>query len=229
MKTKTNGLYYFLVAIICFFALGYDLLQMFIDKLLFTNAVAENFFNSPWYVLVVHWLCVVLVWITAIILISKWIKKRSGSDVLKLKQNKSLKYFIPAAIILSIGLTFFEQLFDPAVIPQIYREYSAFKASYGSLGIIVSIVQNIYYIVESALVVLLVVLFQLAGESWTKKEKIPWGSIGLLLTWGLGHLTHGGLTTVWVCLFAAIVGVFYLLSKRHVIPSYIMVLLIFII
>lgn len=229
MKIKSNGLQFFLLALLCFFALGYDLLQLYIDKLLFRSAVAENLFSSPWYVLVVHWLCVILVWLAFIFIMVKWIKNRPGSEIFRIKRNKSLVYFIPAAVVLSICLAFLEQLIDPAVMPQIYREYLAFKASYGSMGVIVSIVQNIYYITEAGLVVILVVLFQLAGEAWTKKEKIPWGSIGLLLTWGLGHLTHGGLTTVWVCIFAALVGVFYIISKKHIIPSYIMILLVFII
>jgi len=229
MKTKTSGLNCFLKGLLCFFALGYDFLQGFIDKLIFGDAVADNFFDSPWFVLVTHWIFVIIVWTITAFLLIKWINKNSNQQLLQLKWNSSLTYLIPCAIIASVALAYLEQLIDPAMIPQIYREFLNFKADHGSMGIVVSVAQNVYYVVESCLVLLLIILMQLAGESWFKKRNIPWGAIGLLLTWGLGHLTHGGLATLWICMFALFAGVFYLLAKRHVVPSYIIILLIFII
>lgn len=228
MKKQTSGLTYFLMALLVFLGLAFDAIQRLIDTLIYGDLVAERIWDSPWYVLVTHWSFVIVVWGITVFLMVRWIKKSGHVDIVKMKWSPSIMKLTICAIIAGVLLTLIEQIMDPITLPQIYSEYLSFKAQHGDMGLLVSLFQTIYYLFETAMVMTLIILMQLAGQAWFKKQSIPWGSIGLAITWGIAHLTHGGIATIWISLFALMAGAFYLLSKRHLIPSYIFVLLIFI-
>lgn len=226
---RTSGLTYFLMGLLVFLGLAFDMVQRFIDELIYGELVAQRFFDSPWFILVTHWSFVVLGWGVVITLMVKWIRKQPEAKQLNFKLQKSLLYLLPFAIVAGIVVAYLELLIEPAVLPQISREYLSFISKHGSYGNIVSIAQNIYYVVESGMIICLLALMQSAGERWFKYSKIPYCSIGLTLTWGIAHLTHGGIATIWICLVALLMGGFYVISNKNVWASYLFVLLIFVI
>lgn len=226
---ETSGLTYFLNGLLVFLALAFDAIQGVIDTLIYGDLVAERFWDSPWYVLVTHWTFVIIIWGLTFYFMSRWIKRNGREHLIQVKWTKNIMKWALYAIIASVLLSLLEQLIEPTRLPQIYREYLSFKNAHGEMGFVVSLFQNVYYIFETLMVVLLVILMQLAGETWFKKQSIPWGSIGLAITWGIAHLTHGGIATLWISLFALLAGTFYVICKRHILPSYIFILLIFVI
>jgi len=225
-----SGLTYFLQGMTCFLFLIYDAIQHIIDQVIYGNLIKDlHFFDWPWYALITHWTFVIIVWGTCLYLMSRWVKKYKTLKILDFKLTSSAKYLIPIALVLGIVFAFIEYLMAPSILPQIYNEYLHFVEDHGSKALLVSIVQNIYYIFEAGLVVFLVAFMQNAGEKWFKSTKIPFGSIGLATTWGLAHLTHGGLATLWIITFAFAAGLFFQVTKKSIIISYILILSIFII
>ena len=95
------------------------------------------------------------------------------------------------------------------------------------------IFQYSYYIVETALFLLIIVFGQKAIEIWTKKPNIPWGGIICGLTWGISHIISRGFfdpingisSTVAGFLF----GAAYLLVNRDIKKAYVVLLLMFVI
>ncbi len=218
--------------LLIFLALAYDAIQRIFDELIFGDKMVASFFSNPWYIKVTHWGgFVILIWSLTVYLMYKWMMTDQDSIGINLKVNKNLKWLIPVAVMASFMMALLEQMMEPNILPQIYREYLSFVKVDESMAIVVSIFQNIYYMLETGLVILLIALMQKAGEKWFKMTRIPWGgSIGLTITWGgIAHLTHGGIATLWICLFAFLSGVFYLISKKSIWASYVFVLLIFVI
>lgn len=104
-------------------------------------------------------------------------------------------------------------------LPQFYREYQLFFDNHGSMAIVVRFLKNIYYFVEAMIVVLLLALMQRAGELIFKVGNFPYGGIGLLLTWGMVHLTKGLVTGLWISGFCIVLGWLFLKVKKRFWPS----------
>ena len=102
-------------------------------------------------------------------------------------------------------------------------ELRYFLRTYGRAGISVFLLQHLYYLLESALILFIIVFGQEAGESL-----IPWGGIFCALTWGMLH----GLTKDWeTALFSLILSAFFVLcyfaANRRMFPAYLAIALIF--
>lgn len=90
--------------------------------------------------------------------------------------------------------------------------FLAFGKTTGWLGFIL---QNIYYILEMLLALMIVIYSQTAGELLTRRNHIPWGSLFLSLTWGLPHiLTKDFSTGIFSLVFGFALGALYPLSGR---------------
>ena len=90
-------------------------------------------------------------------------------------------------------------------------ELRYFLRIYGRAGISVFLLQHLYYLLESALILFIIVFGQEAGESLfpvRRTSLIPWGGIFCALTWGMLH----GLTKDWeTALFSLILSAFFVL------------------
>jgi hypothetical protein len=92
---------------------------------------------------------------------------------------------------------------------------------YGTQAWIVAIFQNLYYLVEYLLVVMMIAFFQRAGELWFKSSWFPWGGVGIALTWGMIHLVTNPQGALGVILWAVLLGIFFVLSKKSFIATWI--------
>ncbi len=92
------------------------------------------------------------------------------------------------------------------------------------------IFQYIYYFFETALVFLIIVFGQKAGEYFFTVKSVPWGGLLAGLTWGLIHmLTKGDIATgLLSCLYGVLYGVIYLGAKKNTSISYVLICLAFI-
>jgi len=228
-EKKITGGTYFSLAMLCFLALGFDALVGLIDYMIFGDLAKEGFSNYTWYMNITHWIIVLIIWGAAIWYVCNWFNKKNVlNGILTTVFNRKTIISILIAIIISAMFTLAEYLFDPGTMPQIVGEFNHFKESFGDKAFIVSASQNIYYIFEIAIVVLLLALMQKAGEEWFHNDKIPYGAVGLAFTWGLGHIVHGGFAALWVMGFSVAAGLLFVLCKKNIWATYIFIWFVFI-
>ena len=70
--------------------------------------------------------------------------------------------------------------------------------------------------------------FQMAGEKKFKYIYIPWGGLGVALTWGVLHFTSIE-NAVYAAVMSTIIGIVYILGKKAFIPTFLMTFLLFMI
>lgn len=92
------------------------------------------------------------------------------------------------------------------------------------------IFQYLYYLFETGLVTLIVVFGQKAFESWFGHENFPYGGILAALTWGLAHILTKSSIAVGLmsALSGFVYGVSYLLVRRDIRLTYLVVLVMFV-
>jgi hypothetical protein len=90
-------------------------------------------------------------------------------------------------------------------------------------GLLNTISQYIYYIVEGVKIVFMLDVFQTMGELWTPKKFIPWGGIGLALTWGVLHyFTKGTTQLIAHSVLSLVMGMSYVVCKRNLWPPFLL-------
>jgi len=220
-----------LLGLLVFLILGMDMFVMILDQWLWGDMFNLNdFFTSPWYVLVVHWSIVIVLWVVGAAILLAWLRKREMFEkVISLRWSSDVVPLLIVAFVMSFLFALVDVWLNGESIPQIYREYQNFRLEHGSMSAWVALVQNIYYIVEAVLVVLLVALMQRAGELWFKKPNLPYGGIGLMLTWGLGHLTHGLQSGLYITAFSLVFGWLFVKADKQWWPSLLFIWLLFVI
>ncbi len=220
-----------MLGLLVFLILGMDMFVMILDQWLWGDMFNLNdFFTSPWYVLVVHWSIVIVLWVVGAAILLAWLRKREMFEkVISLRWSSDVVPLLIVAFVMSFLFALVDVWLNGESIPQIYREYQNFRLEHGSMSAWVALVQNIYYIVEAVLVVLLVALMQRAGELWFKKPNLPYGGIGLMLTWGLGHLTHGLQSGLYITAFSLVFGWLFVKADKQWWPSLLFIWLLFVI
>ncbi|MDD6795820.1 MAG: hypothetical protein PUE01_10510 [Clostridiaceae bacterium] len=221
MKKKGN---YFKWALITFGVLSLDFLVYFLDYTLYGEAAINGDTNYKWYMNFTHLIIVIILWSLFILFI---LKKSPFSNNYFDFHKPRIKSFI-VAISLSIICTLVEYIVEPSILPQFLHEYINFQNKFGSYGLMVSLAQNIYYFLEGFLVVFLLSFMQSAGENKFNKI-LPYGSVGLVFTWGITHVMHGVLAGVFISFLALIFGILYLKAKKNFWTAYLFIILIFII
>jgi len=215
-KIPVKPLTYFLIALIIFSLLGMEFLVFLLSRLVDGRGAAQIFsWLINWYGAVCHWMITMLLWGVGALSIFSWAKKKGVlPDLIRFDIDRR------DSILLMIGILFviaYELVFSRlagVAIPQILREYRGFQNMYGGQAWIVSIFQNLYYLVEFVLVVMMIAFFQRAGELWTKLPWFPWGAIGISSTWGMIHTITNPQGALGVIVWAIVVGSLFVLSKK---------------
>jgi hypothetical protein len=229
-KTTNNPISYVIAGLIIFSLLGLEFPVFFLSRLVDGRDAAQVFsWPVNWYGAVFHWTITVLVWTVGAYLIFRWAKKKGIlSELVRFKFSQRdgvwLAFGVVFVILYELGLSRMAGVSNP----QIWREYRGFQNMYGPQAWITSLFQNLYYLVEYVLVVMMIAFFQRGGELGFKAAWGPWGGIGLALTWGTIHLVTNPQGAVWVMVWALLLGVFFVLSKKGFLPTWIMGVLSFI-
>ncbi len=169
---------------------------------------------------IIHWIITCIVWgVIAYVLIAI-AKKKFAFDIFAKAKNMTQFQWIASIVLVALAL----------VISII--DWNGFKVikEFVANGWLKFIFQYIYYIFETALIILIVVFGQKAFEQWFKKEIIPYGGIVAGLTWGLTHIfTQGSLSVGLVCMVSALLyGIAYLLVNKDIKKAYIIIFLMFV-
>lgn len=220
-----KGTTYFLLGFLVFFILTSEFAVLYLDSLIAGKSLRElNLWKEKWYFLLQHWILTILIWGTGAFLILFWLKKRGIlQNVFSFGLRKKTLIMITFAIIIVLALSILEAKIFSQKLFQITREFTGFQKVHGRNALILSVFQNLYYFFESLLVILIIAFFQMAGELWFNWKKIPWGSIGLFLTWGLGHFISHPQGALYIAVFSLIPGIIYLLSDKNFYPLFLLV------
>ena len=173
-------------------------------------------------------LLVVTIWTISVGMVVSWSRNR---DLLNWVFNWEYDRTVLVAGFAAVGLHVLDNLVMSTVgsedfAPRIFGEYGVFVFTYGSPeGTALFVAQSLYYLLEALIVVFMIALFQAAGEQQFGVPPVPWGGIGLALTWGAFHFMMGA--TVEMLVLPLGMGVVYLLGRKHVIPVFLVVILTF--
>lgn len=228
---KPKKIAYLLYAMIAFGFLGLEFGVLFISRIIDGRSLSQVG-NWPihWYGAIAHWSITILVWLLGVFIITQWAKKKGViKDLVDFKVNIKVFYLITIAIIVVVASALIQTLVSNTEIPQVFQEYLGFKSMYGDYALIVIVFQVLYYFAEMLLVFIMIVLFQRFGEEVLKNKYIPYGSIGLMLTWGMIHFISHPAGALGVTIWALVPGLLYIYGKKSFIPVYILLVLGFII
>ena len=222
MRDESGPWKYFLTAFLLFTLLGCDLLSLLAGRLVDGRRLLDpGIWSNHWYATVFTFLCSSTMWCIGVILAFRWLRGQPNStERLRFRcDSRTGILFILTIVLIFIDVILTGALRD-GTFPEIAREYAGFGRRYGSYAAIVSIFQYVYYFFESLAVVLMVVCFQRAGELWFRKAAVPWGSAGLVLTWGVIHFLSHPSGALGVTIWASLPGAIYLLGRKNLIPVF---------
>ncbi|MGL5254001.1 MAG: hypothetical protein ACRC9L_03170 [Brevinema sp.] len=145
-------------------------------------------------------------------------KKKYHFDILKLNEVPNVKQWILALIIVIIAITVTTIVWGGLKPIKEYRSITE------------SVFQNVYYLFETALILLTIIFGQKFGEMIVKKYTFPFGGLFLALTWGLIHiLLQGPMTGLYAFAMSLLYGTVYVLLQKNFKYSYILIAIIFIV
>jgi uncharacterized membrane protein len=226
---KVSGLTFLLWGMIAFGFLGLEFGVLFISRMVDGRSLAEVG-NWPihWYGALFHWTLTIMIWSCGILLAWRWLKKKDLTHLIDFKMTKKTIIYTFFAILFVAMYTLVESSVLGNNTLQVVSEYKGFRLMYGDYALIVTIFQVFYYVFEMLLVFIMIVMFQAMGETLFKNKYIPYGSILLMLTWGMIHfLSHpAGALGVTIC--ALMPGLCYMFGEKKFLPVYVLLLLGFI-
>lgn len=99
--------------------------------------------------------------------------------------------------------------------------WEAFTRYWGTLpGIGNMILQYAYYVTEGFAIVWMADAFQNAGEFAIPRLRLPWGGLGLMVTWGFAHYLSKDLATaIYAVFISVVIGLLILVNRRSIWPS----------
>ncbi len=175
-----------------------------------------------WYGAVFHWMVIILIWAAGAIIIHRRARERGVLPALiRLDVQRRDALMLGIGILVVITYEVVVTRMAGLAMPQIWREYQGFQSMYGQQAGIVAVFQNLYYLVEFVLVVMMIALFQRGAELRFRPIWFPWGGVGLALTWGTIHLVTNPQGAVWVITWGVVLGVFFVLSRRSFLTTWI--------
>lgn len=227
VSKEPKRLMYLIVALIAFGFLGLEFGVLFVSRIIDGRSI-NQIGNWPihWYGAIAHWVLTMIVWLIGVYLITRWAKKKEIlTQLVDFKQGKKGYFLILLAVGIVLFSAFIEWLFSDQYVIQIYLEYKGFVRLYGDKAFLVTLFQVLYYFVEMLLVFIMIVLFQRFGENVFKNKYIPYGSIGLMLTWGMIHFVSHPAGALYVTIWALVPGLLYVYGDKKFLPVYLLLVL----
>ncbi len=216
-KNLKGGFIFLLLALLAFAGLGLEMLTAFLIEPFIYGHSLDDFTTTQY---IVHWIVICVIWGISAFLLLFFAKKKMNFDIFKSRENIKILNWILCFALLAISI----------IISII--DWNGFKPAKEFIynGWLKFIFQYIYYVFETALVILIVIFGQEAGEKWFKSVKIPYGGILAGLTWGLVHMLTKGdiLVGLWGGALSILFGIVYLLAKKNIRIAFPFILLMFI-
>ncbi len=214
---KGKGTDYLSLSMLAFAGIGLEaLLAFLIEPLIYKTQMKEWSVGQN----ILHWCITCLLWGIVAVLLIRFSKNKYNFDIF----HKAEKMKLWQWILVGISLVF--------MLTVSYIDWNGFKVAkeFISNGWLKFIFQYIYYAFETALFILIIVFGQKAFEKWFNNPNIPYGGIIVALTWGIAHIfTKSDLIAgVLSAISGFIFGAVYLLVKRDIKKTFIIVFLMFV-
>ncbi len=217
MTKKVTGWDYLCLALYAFAGLGMEVvLGLWLEPLLYGAqmnewTVAEN---------ILHWIMTCIVWGCVAYGLIVVAKKKYDFDIFaKAEKMKTWQWIATICCVIFALVTS-------------YIDWNGFKVvkEFYANGWLKFIFQYIYYVFETALIVLIIVFAQKAFDKWIKNRNIPYGGIIAGLTWGLAHIfTKASISVGLLSMLGAFLyGAAYLLVNRDIKKTFILVFIMFV-
>lgn len=229
-RKEVKPLGFFLVGMLAFLLLGLEFGVLFISRIIDGRTLAQiGQWPIHWYGAIFHWSLTIIVWLCGALLIWRWMRKKGiKDDLISFRINKKVIFHTLIAITFVILYTWIESLLFHTTTLQVISEYRGFQNMYGDKALIIILFQVLYYVIEMILVLIMIVMFQRMGELVFKNKYIPYGSILLMLTWGMIHFLSHPAGALSVTIWALVPGLFYIFGNKRFYPVYVLLLLGFI-
>lgn len=216
-KKKITGWDFLSLALIAFGGLGMEVLYAFFLEPMIYGAGMKEWTTGQ---TLLHWTITCLTWGGFGWYVIRTAKKDCEFDLLE--SGKKMKPWqwaaLLAAVFFALGMS--------------YVSWDGFKIiiEFQKNGLLKFVFQYIYYLFETMLFALIIILGQKAFETWFHRENIPYGGIFCGLTWGLAHIfTKGSVFTgLSGLLLGFLMGGVYLLVNRDSKKAYLVLCLMFI-
>lgn len=231
LNHKISSWTYLVWGLVAFSFLGLEFGIIFLSTLVDGRSLSQaGAWPVHWYAVVFHWTLTITLWSCGILLIWKWvIKKGIERTLIDFKITKKTLYYTAGSLFIVIAYALIESLILNRAILQIISEYQGFVKMYDSRALIVTFFQILYYAFEMLLVFIMIIMFQRWGEKLFKYEYFPYGSVFLMLTWGIIHFVSNPTGALGVVIWALIPGVVYIASGKRFLPVYISLIVAFLI
>ncbi|AIQ47939.1 hypothetical protein R70723_20050 [Paenibacillus sp. FSL R7-0273] len=165
----------------------------------------------------IHWTLTCILWGSMAMFLIRLSRKKYSFDIMKLNETPDSKGWLLAVVVSIIAIAVTTIVWD------------GFKPVQEYNGIVEFIFQNVYYMFEAALILLTIAFGQKLGETLIKRGGLPFGGIFLALTWGLVHIfLQGGQTGVYAFFMSVLYGLVYILLKKNIRYSYMMIAIVFV-
>lgn len=213
-RVETAGRY-LVVALYAFAVFGWELVvTMLLDPLWDTSPGGS----------LMHWAITAAGWLVGAILTLRSIRNpvRALDQTFAgcLRGNTFLRIMgVIAAVVLAIGIRLLVlQEWKPL------GECERLSAVQGAATPFAFALLLVYYLCETAVILLVIALGQRAGEMRFGAPAVPWGGLVLACTWGATHILLQGPATGFYAMSAAVLyGCIYSLGRRRSVCTYLLV------
>ena len=206
--------------LLLFTALGLDFLSLFVGKALDGRALSDPaVWSTHWYATVGTFLSSTALWAITVALFAGWARRRSALPALfSLGRDRRVFVACGLGVVALAALSLIGSSGPGGASLSVVREYHGFVRRYDGHGGIVTAFQYLYYLLESAVVLAMIAVFQRAGELWWRRAWVPWGGLGLMLTWGLVHFLSHPEGAAFVVVTALVFGLVFVAARKSVVP-----------
>jgi hypothetical protein len=224
MSEKNKKKIFLVLAVLPVLVLAMEFVIVFIESLFYGTI---DFSTLGIFAALKHWFFTIIIWGLCVFFLYIFSKK-NGFNPFDNNENPPVKNWIIVCILVLFSIFVSYISWDMRFKP--IAEFKGFITRYNEQGVIAFIIQYLYYLVESILILSIIIYAQEFGERICKNKFIPWGGIAGTLTWGLGHILSKGVM-VGILSFAVsiIFGIVYLLLRKNIHYAYFIIALMFIV
>jgi len=201
---KKNGWKWLFPALLAFGGLGLEVvLAFFVEPVIYGVQMGQ--WNTAQNIL--HWIMTCVLWGIVYLSLMRWSKKKYNFDLMSAGSEVKPWQWIVVGVFVVFSL----------VISYIDWNGSKVLKEFAYNGWLKFIFQYLYYVFETALVMLIMIFGQMACECWFGKKNIPYGGIILALTWGVAHFFTKDYVAGILCMISGLAfGSVYLLVGRDI-------------
>lgn len=208
---------YLALALLCWGLLAMDLVSAYLGKLIDGRSLSDpQVWGNNWYSTAIMLLTSTLIWaIGGSIVLTRLMRTDRIKRTFQVRLEWKQVAIAIIGLIVLLGISLLESKHLRLDELSISREFQGFRERYPTHAALITSIQYGYYLMESFLVLLMIGLFHQAGRLVFGKPHIPWGGIGIMMTWGMGHLVSHPQGAIWMLYKSLAFGVLFVMLRKN--------------